>query len=180
VGPRPDGEDAIAAAWYALRSKAREEEALFHHARQRGLTVYYPRLRVRPVNPRARKLVPYFPGYMFILTDLGAQGASLFRWMPHSLGLVSFGDEPASVPNALIVAIQKRVETASDAEETFLKGLRPGDRVWIKDGPLAGYRAIFNTRISGKDRVRVLLELLHHRRVPVELGADLIELAARA
>jgi transcriptional antiterminator RfaH len=142
--------------------------------------VYFPRLRVKPVNPRARKLVPYFPGYMFLQADLGARGASAFRWMPHSLGLVSFGDEPASVPDALILAIQRRVETASQAEETFLNGLRPGDRVWIKEGPLAGYRAIFNTRIPGKDRVRVLLELLHNRRMPVELGADLIELAARA
>ncbi|OGO13941.1 MAG: hypothetical protein A2Z66_00365 [Chloroflexi bacterium RBG_13_66_10] len=167
------------ASWYALRSKSREEDALWHHARQQGFTVFYPRLRVKPVNPRARKVRPYFPGYMFVLADLASVGSATFRWMPHSLGLVSFGDEAATVPDPLISAIQKRVESAGEAEEKFLQGLRQGDRVWIKDGPLAGYWAIFNTRLPGRDRVRVLLEMLNDRRVPVELSADLIERAAR-
>jgi transcriptional antiterminator RfaH len=180
MGSRAGWEAAIAAAWYALRSKAREEDALWNFAREKGHTVFYPRLRVKPVNPRARKTKPYFPGYMFVLADLDAVGATAFRWMPHSLGLVSFGDEAASVPEALIHVISKRVATAAQAEETFLSGLRPGDRVWIKDGPLAGYRAIFNTRIPGKDRVRVLLEFLQRRHVPVELGVEMIEIAARA
>jgi hypothetical protein len=52
--------------------------------------------------------------------------------------------------------------------------------VWIKDGPLAGYWAIFNTRLPGRDRVRVLLEMLNDRRMPVELSANLLELPARA
>jgi transcriptional antiterminator RfaH len=166
--------------WYALRSKSREEDALWFHARQQGFNVFYPRLRVKPVNPRSRRVLPYFPGYMFVQADLATVGSATFRWMPHSLGLVTFGDEPASVPDALISAIQKRAEAASQAEESFLQSLRRGDRVWIKDGPLAGYWAIFNTRLPGKDRVRVLLEMLNDRRMPVELSATLLELPARA
>jgi transcriptional antiterminator RfaH len=38
---------------------------------------------VRPVNPRARKTRPYFPGYLFVQADLAAVGLVEFRWMPH-------------------------------------------------------------------------------------------------
>ena len=32
--------------------------------------VFYPCLRIHPVNPRSRKIVPYFPGYLFVEADL--------------------------------------------------------------------------------------------------------------
>jgi transcription antitermination factor NusG len=39
----------------------------------------------------------------------------------------------------------------------------------IVEGPLAEWEAVVDSRISGKARVRVLLELLGGRRVPLEL-----------
>jgi len=48
--------------------------------------------------------------------------------------------------------------------------------VVISDGPFAGYEAIFDTRLPGSERVRVLLQLLNsQRRVPVELNAGQIQ-----
>jgi transcriptional antiterminator RfaH len=48
--------------------------------------------------------------------------------------------------------------------------------VLISDGPFAGYEAIFDARISGSERVRVLLQLLNNQRqVPVELDASQIK-----
>ena len=38
-----------------------------------------------------------------------------------------------------------------------------------------GYRAIFDTRIRGTERVRVLLEMLSDRFVPMELDVGLLE-----
>ncbi|HEB63956.1 MAG TPA: hypothetical protein ENJ02_00220, partial [Chloroflexi bacterium] len=67
----------MSANWYVLRSKARKEDAVYAQALQRGLEVFYPRLRVNPVNPRARKVRPYFPGYMFVRVDLEAVGRSV-------------------------------------------------------------------------------------------------------
>lgn len=161
-------------AWYVLRSKARKEEALFAQATQRGLTVFYPRLRVNPVNPRARKVRPYFPGYMFVHVDLEEVGLSTLQWMPHSLGLVSFGGEPATVPEHMIHAIRKRTEEIAQAGGELFVDIAPGDAVRIQDGPFAGYDAIFDARISGTERVRVLLEFLNDRQVTVELQAGQI------
>jgi len=157
-------------AWYALRSKPRKEDVLHQHVLSRGLECFYPRIPVKTINPRARQVAPYFPGYMFVRADLGAVGVSTFQWMPHALGLVSFDDTAAPVPDALIEQIEARVAAIAAAGGELYLGLKPGDAVRIKSGPLAGYEAIFDARLSSGGRVRVLLELLTDRHVPVELS----------
>ena len=161
--------------WYALRSKPRKEEVVWKQAREQGLEVCYPKLRVQPVNPRARKVKPYFPGYLFVKADLEVTGLSVFQWMPHSIGLVSFGGEPSVVPDNLIYAIRQRVDEIAAAGGEVFDGLKRGDVVKISYGPFEGYEAIFDARIPGSERVRVLLELLDTRRVRVEMDASNIQ-----
>jgi transcriptional antiterminator RfaH len=160
--------------WYALRSKPRKEDVLFRQISAQGYEAFYPRIRVQPVNPRSKKVRPYFPGYMFIRVDLDEVGRSTFNWMPHAIGLVSFGGEPASVPDNLIYAVQKRVEEIAEAGGELFDSLKPGDKVRISDGPFAGYEAIFDVRLPGSERVRVLIQMLSDRHVPVELRAGQI------
>lgn len=166
----------MAEFWYALRSKPRKEEAVYRQVHAQGFRSYYPRIRVKPVNPRSRHWKPYFPGYLFVCVDLERVGTSLFQWMPHTLGLVSFGGEPATVPEHLVEAIRKRVEEINAAGGENLEGLQAGDVVRIVGGPFDGYEAIFDARLPGSERVRVLLEFLgNRRRVPIELGAGQIQ-----
>jgi transcriptional antiterminator RfaH len=166
----------MAESWYTLRSKPRKEDIVYRQVVNEGIEVYYPRIRVYPVNPRARKVKPYFPGYLFVRVDLDVFGLSFFQWMPHAVGLVCFGEEPAIVPDHLIAAIQKRVRDVAEAGGELFEGLQPGDLVWIREGPFAGYEAIFDTRIPGSERVRVLLKLLsEQRQIPLELRAGYLE-----
>jgi len=156
--------------WYALRSKPRKEEVVWRQVRDQGIEIFYPRLRVHTVNPRARKLRPYFPGYMFVRVDIEVIGLSTFQWLPHACGLILFGGEPALVPDNLIVAIKRRVDEIAAAGGEVFDGLKSGDVVMINYGPFEGYEAIFDARLPGSERVRVLLQLLNNqRRVPVEL-----------
>jgi transcriptional antiterminator RfaH len=162
--------------WYALRSKPRKEEVVWRQTRTQGFEVFYPRLKVQPVNPRSKKWHPYFPGYMFVKADISQVGLSAFMWMPHAMGLVCFGDEPAVVPDNLLAAIQKRVEEIAIAGGELFDGLHRGDTIVISQGPFAGYEAIFDARIPGSERVRVLLQLLNNQRqIPIELDAAQIE-----
>jgi transcriptional antiterminator RfaH len=165
----------MAMHWYALRSKSRKEDIVWRQVRDKGFEIYYPRLRVNPVNPRARKLIAYFPGYMFIRVDLELTGLSSLQWMPHSLGIVLFGGEPAIVPDNLVIAIKNRVEEIAEAGGIIFDGLKSGDRVKINHGPFEGYEAIFDARIPGTERVRVLLRLLSERQVPVEMDVSQIQ-----
>ena len=166
----------MAVHWYALRCKPRKEDVVWRQVRTQGFEAFYPLLRVQPVNPRSRKHRPYFPGYLFVRADISEVGLSTFQWMPHAIGLVVFGDEAAIVPENLIHAIQRRVEEISAAGGELFDGLNPGDKVMIDEGPFAGYEAIFDARIPGSERVRVLLQLLtSQRNVPVELNAGQIQ-----
>ncbi len=168
--------------WYVLRSKPNREEALWLEATARGFQAYYPSLRVQPVNPRSRKVRPYFPGYLFVRTRLADVGQSVFSWMPYSQGLVSFGGDPAEVPEELVQAIRKRVEqlNASGGEHlAALADLKQGEVVVIEDGPFAGYQAIFDARVSGSQRVRVLLKLLQSQQTKLELPAAQVRPAKR-
>ena len=161
--------------WYALRTKPRKEEVIWQQLINQGIENYYPRVRVHPVNPRARKIKAYFPGYMFIRVNLAETGVSAFQWMPHTLGLVSFGGEPAVVPDNLIHELKQRIQEIAEAGGEVFDGLKPGDPVWIHDGPFAGFEAIFDARLEGQERVRVLLQFINNRReVPVELDVSQI------
>ncbi len=96
------------------------------------------------------------------------------------MGLVCFGDEPAIVPENLVNAIRKRVEEITEAGGELFEGLKPGDKIVISDGPFAGYEAIFDARLPGSERVRVLLQLLNNQRqVPIELEASNIQRVKR-
>jgi len=113
---------------------------------------------------------------MFVQADIEEVGLSTFQWMPHALGLVCFGDEAAIVPENLIHAIHKRVDEIIAAGGELFDGLSQGDQVMISDGPFSGYEAIFDARLPGSERVRVLLHLLNsQRQVPVELDAGQIQ-----
>jgi transcription antitermination factor NusG len=161
----------MALQWYAIRSKQCKEEVVWKHARDQGFEVFYPRLRVNPVNPRARKIRPYFPGYLFVRADLELVGQSVLQFMPYSNGLVCFGGEPAIVPENLIIAIRQRVEEIAKAGGENLDGLHKGDVVQINYGPFEGFQAIFDVKIPGSERVRILLQLLDLRHIPVELSS---------
>ncbi len=160
--------------WYALRSKPRKEDVVWQQLKSKGYEVFFPRLKVNPVNPRSKKYVAYFPGYMFVKADIQEVGMSTFQWMPHTLGLVSFGGDAADVPESLILAIQKRVKEIADAGGEIFDGLTSGDSVQIQAGPFEGYAAIFDARLPGTERVRVLLQFLSSRKVPIELDASQI------
>ena len=161
--------------WYAFHSQPHKEDLLWQQLLAREIENFYPRIRVHTVNPRARKIRPYFPGYLFVHTDLEVMGISMFQYMPFATGLISFGGEPATVPDALINAIRSRVGEIATAGGELFDGLKPGEEVLIYEGPFAGYEAIFDTRISGTERVRVLLKMLSARQVPVELNAGQIK-----
>ncbi|MGD0612554.1 MAG: transcription termination/antitermination NusG family protein [Anaerolineales bacterium] len=166
----------MVASWYVLHSKPHKEEFLAEQLELRRIETFYPKIRVQVVNPRARKVRPYFPGYLFTRIDLEKVGWSALQYVPGSAGLIAFGGEPAFVPDGLIHAIQQRVNEINSAGGELFDVLRSGETVLVHSGPFAGYEAIFDVRLTGTERVRVLLKLLRNQQLPVELPAAYIRL----
>lgn len=158
--------------WYVMHSKPQKEAFLRERLRIQRIDVYLPSIRVKPVNPRARKEQPFFPGYLFVNVDLEEISASELRRMPGATGLVCYGGEPASIGDSLIRAIQEQIEDIIEANDRSVDRFKSGDWVVINDGPFANYKAMFDCRLSGQDRARVLLELLQGQKMRLELSAQ--------
>ena len=169
----------MSVSWYVMKSKPNKESFLARQLESNGVKTFFPHLLVTPVNPRSRKIRPYFPNYLFIHVDLDEVNASTLRWMPGASGLVSFDGEPAPVSDALIAAVQKQMDILNASTRNQTTGLKTGDSVIVQDGPFAGYEAIFDVHLSGNERVRVLLNMIQRRQIPLELESRQIQRAKR-
>lgn len=112
---------------------------------------------------------------MFVKIDLEQQGDNALRWTPGTKGLVRFGGQPASVTENLIHELKKQLAKVQEQREQPQDEFEKGEKVRIIDGPLAGYEAIFDTRLTGKDRVQLLLDLLSGQATRVKLEDHQIE-----
>lgn len=163
--------------WYVLQSKSQKENLLWEQLQIRKIEVFFPRIPVKTVNPRARKLIPYFPGYMFVRIDLEESGISMLNWMPGAKGIVNFGNQFTAVPADLIATIRKKIDLINADHQVKIHDLEPGDKVTVKSGVFAGYDAIFDAGLSGSERVRVLLRFLGDQQMRMIIPVEFIMVA---
>lgn len=173
--------------WYVLHTKPHKERQVAEHLRGlqgRSVEVYMPIVPAPRVNPRAARERPYFPCYLFARADLDEIGTSALQWTPGLRRLVEFGGQPAIVPDSFVFEIKRRVNYICEAGGLIFDGLVHGAAVKITSGPFAGYEGIFDSRLSGSERVRVLLTLIatrseqnrreQPRPVPIDLNVNSI------
>lgn len=167
--------DKNKARWHAIRSKPHKEDFLYQQLITREIKVYYPTIQVKPVNPRSRTEIPYFPEYMFVHLDISKMGIRALNRIPGSIGLVHFGDSVPCVPEKVLEGIQQSIQVLGNLNGKETHKHHPGEEIRITQGPLQGYTAIFDTYVQGHERVRVLLEMLSDRKVALELGCNAID-----
>ena len=155
--------------WYVLKSKPNKEEFLAGQLQARNFNVYLPQFRVKPVNPRSRKVRSVFPGYLFVQASDGFSYSDV-QWLPGSQGMVHFDNVPAQISDGDIAGIRTKVNLVNQAETQARSGFQSQDKVIVVEGIFSGYEALFDSHISGTDRVRVLLQFIKARQVPVELS----------
>ncbi|MEM7116205.1 MAG: transcription termination/antitermination NusG family protein, partial [Chloroflexota bacterium] len=151
------------------------ERTVYQQLLNHNIETFFPSLKVKPKNPRAAKVRPYFPGYLFIHVDLENVDSLALKWMPGTKGLVSFGDTPALVPENLIIELRKRIAAIEAAGGLRQTTLQAGDSIKIVEGPFAGYEAIFDAYLSGSERVQILLSFLSNRPKRIRLDREQIE-----
>jgi len=160
--------------WYVMRSKPNREDFLEDQLLARNFEVFYPRVHVKPVNPRSRKHKPYFPGYLFVHTDLEDVGVSNLERVAGAANIVSFGGEVPIVPDVVVHAIRAKLDELNAHGGVQPVSLPTGAVVKVEKGPFEGYEGIVDARIPGRERVRILLRFLQNRRLPVELPVDFV------
>jgi transcription antitermination factor NusG len=159
----------MALTWYVLQSKPNKEEFFWGELIAHFIEVYYPCIQAKAANPHAYKDKPYLPGHLFIHVDLQVQSPDIFKNMPGSRGLVTCGDQPAPVPEALITIIRQHVNRINATGGEKIPGMSAGVAFARPDFPLTGYKTFFDGCLSGEERVRRLRGLLRGELQPVDL-----------
>jgi transcription antitermination factor NusG len=160
-----------------MHSKPQKEEWLYQQLGVLEIETYYPRVHATNGKAYSCKYKPYFPGYLFVNVDLAITGRTVLQWIPGSLGLISFGGEPACIPAGLLQKIRHRIDEINSAGDKWCESLKPGDEIVIHSGPFAGYDAIFCARLRDSERAQVLLKVLQDQTIRINL--PLRELTAK-
>jgi transcriptional antiterminator RfaH len=147
--------------WYCVHTKPLKEPQIVTYLDESlGLETYFPRLRRQRTIRRVRRIVtnPLFPRYLFCRFDLSTQYRAV-RYAPDVIDVVSFGEQPAVVDDAVVDELKGWAGEGVDVI-TIQPGFRPGERVQVIDGPMRGLEAVILHDQSDRDRVAVLLSIL--------------------
>ncbi len=147
--------------WYAVHTKPRREPAVRDLLHSRGIETYLPLLkRTGKRAPRARREQPFFACYLFARFNLAEVPLSSINWSPGVTRVVSFGGQPAVVPDETVDLLKDRLERIDASDYHQGLPLRAGDRLRIVEGPLRDMEAIFDQRLSSADRAQVFVRIL--------------------
>ena len=148
--------------WYAVMAKPRKEQTSASFLEQAGIETYYPEVNecLSVKGRRCVRRVSLFPGYFFARFDYDKQ----YRTVSYCRGvrkIVTFGQVPAEVEPELLDDIRRGLSR----QDMIPIIPRPthGEVVRISHGPLAGVEGMFDSCLSGKERVVVLLRALSYQ-----------------
>ena len=164
------GSDAEAgqARWYLVQSRPMQAARAAENLARQGYSVFYPMIQEQRVRRGRRVSVEsaLFPNYLFIRLRRWVDNWYPLRSTRGVLRLVSFGDEPLPVPEAIVDGIRERLE--SRVAHALLE---PGEAVDIVEGPFLGVDAIFQAH-KDEDRVLLLIEMINRQaRVSLPISA---------
>jgi transcription antitermination factor NusG len=159
----PPGDPAF--PWYALRVRSNFERVAAVHLRDRGFDEFLPTYRTeRQWSDRKKEIdLPLFAGYVFC--RLNPHDRLPVLSIPGTVGLVGFGQGPASIPDQEIESIRKMI--ASGLLVAPWPFLSVGQNVLIERGPLAGVEGVLQ-EIKKTFRLVVSIGLLQ-RSVSAEI-----------
>ena len=148
--------------WYLVRTKPNAEATARANLDRQGYESYFPRVH-QPMPCRGRwreRVVPLFPGYLFLRLDEGHQPLAPVRSTLGVACAVRFGASYAVVPDEVIHELRSRANPETGMHRLHLPDcLATGARVRIIAGPFDGLEGVFQ-RETGSERAIVLLSVL--------------------
>lgn len=161
--------------WYVVHTKPRSEEKVCSQLKGKGLEIFAPKMKVTNERRAARAAVvePVFPGYVFVRVELNPNSWYGLRWTPGVRRILGVNGAPSPVPDEVIEILKERME-----KRGFIKPkarFHRGDKVRVKDGLFWGLVGVIEEARSGRERVKVLMDILH-RSTRVEIHAAELEM----
>ena len=148
--------------WYAVMAKPRREQTSVSFLEQVGIETYFPEINECFIirGRRCVRRTGLFPRYFFARFDYYKQ----YRTVSYCRGvkkIVTFGQVPAEVDQDLLDDIRRGL-SRQDIIPIIARPIH-GEVVRISRGPLAGVEGMFDSCLSGEERVVVLLRALSYQ-----------------
>lgn len=159
-----------AQGWYVVYTKPRQEQTARQNLLGQHFEVWLPLMGrwTRKGTDRVCIAEPMFPRYLFLRTMHREQSLAPVRSTPGAVGLVRFGERPPTLNDEAVETLRQLADETREPP-----GLpKPGSRVRVMAGPLAGLEAL--VAASASRRVEIFLTLLG-RDIHVSLSPSLVE-----
>ena len=148
--------------WVVVHTKPNRERSVAVQLHQRALQVYLPLVWVNPINPRAARERPYFPGYLFAQIDETGDWLEIIRWAHGLKEIVRYDGDLLCLSDSFVSELRERL-----AQIRAISGLASDDHPrgtapLIGAGPFAGFEGLFDARLGAVARSHILLACVEH------------------
>ncbi len=154
----------MAFGWYAIQTDPQRELDLWRDLDALGVESYFPALPPKINDSNKGVVRPYLPGLVFVRIDPDRIDINTLEYIPHSQGIVRAEGLAARIPSDFIFALKRRMVELERTGSALPEGRDQADPTWLADAPFEGYRAIFNSELSGDQRVVALVKMLSEQR----------------
>ena len=155
--------------WYGVRTRPNHENVAAMVLEGKGYAPYLPVYslrRRRSDNSMVKSERPLFPGYMFCRFDAKKRLPILMT--TGVISVVSFGREPAPIPDEEIEAVKAVLRSGLPAEPCAY--LQEGQRVRVTYGSLEGVEGIL---VKKKNQCRMVISVtMLQRSISVEIEGE--------
>lgn len=147
--------------WYAVHVRSNQEQKTNTFIKDREVEVFLPTYRVASKRRDRRVWLekPLFPGYLFVHIEFRSPERVEVLKAPGTVRLVTFGDQPQTVPRETIESLKILVGGARDEVRPHPL-VRVGQRVQVVDGAFAGAVGILHETEERRPRLVVEVTFL--------------------
>jgi transcription antitermination factor NusG len=144
-------------AWFALQVTPHHESKVATYLEYKGLISFFPTQKVKRKWSDRIKIVdwPLFPTYVF------CRFCRVKTWIVRSIPgvnrIVGSGQTPSPIPDSEIESLRQIIQSGVDVLPTSY--LRSGEKIRIRDGPLAGMSGVV-IRMSNHNWLVVSVHLI--------------------
>jgi len=154
--------------WYVVQTKPANEDRVKGNLLNQEIEPFLPLLGTNQYSNGKviDRIKPLFPNYLFARMDIGLHYYKV-KYTRGVSKILGNGEGPIAISEKVIITIRERM-----GEDKLVKledELKDGDVVEVTSGPFKDLRGVFQKKMSGKGRVKILLSLIGVD-VPVQIS----------
>jgi transcriptional antiterminator NusG len=159
--------------WHVVATEPKHESLAMHEIAGRGLVTYLPIVPRSEAHGRGGVRCverPMFPSYLFVRCRHNADDFAKITCARGVRRLIAVEGKPSRIADAQIEVIRlveaekaedeaRRLVRTTKSKSCLVWDFAPGERVRIKEGPLAGFYAQLTAAVDEWDRIKALVTM---------------------